>query len=155
MAVMLRELPSQAVPWCCAQVSEDMEALTREGINSFKFFLAYKGQLAVSEEHLIAGLKRSKELGALPLVGGPWLRASMPWLPLGSSCKRRLIICFAPVPCQWLRCLRYTPSVLRGPAACLLGMGYMVCSSVARSKETVRLLAFVFSHLCTARMDQC
>lgn len=69
-----------------AQVSEDMEALTKEGINSFKFFLAYKGQLAVSEEHLIAGLKRSKELGALPLV-----RAPMHWLFYSGSCSANSI----------------------------------------------------------------
>ena len=51
-----------------------MEALAKEGVNSFKFFLAYKGALAVAEEDLLAGLKRSKELGALPMVRCPAAR---------------------------------------------------------------------------------
>ena len=50
------------------QVSSDMEKLTKEGINSFKFFLAYKGAMAVTDEQLLKGLRRSKELGALPMV---------------------------------------------------------------------------------------
>ena len=50
------------------QVSSDMEKLTEEGINSFKFFLAYKGAMAVTDQQLLSGLRRSKELGALPLV---------------------------------------------------------------------------------------
>jgi dihydropyrimidinase len=53
-----------------------MEALTKEGVNSFKFFLAYKGALAVAAEDLLAGLKRSKELGALPMVRCPAARDS-------------------------------------------------------------------------------
>ncbi len=50
------------------QVSSDMEKLTKEGINSFKFFLAYKGAMAVTDQQLLNGLRRSKELGALPMV---------------------------------------------------------------------------------------
>ena len=38
------------------------------GVNSFKFFLAYKGALQVSDQEFLAGLKRCKELGALPMV---------------------------------------------------------------------------------------
>ena len=45
-----------------------MAKLTKEGINSFKFFLAYSGSLAVSDDQLIYGFRRSKELGALPIV---------------------------------------------------------------------------------------
>lgn len=45
-----------------------MEKLVGEGVNSFKFFLAYRGNMAVSDEKLINGLRRSKELGALPMV---------------------------------------------------------------------------------------
>lgn len=45
-----------------------MEKLTKEGINSFKFFLAYKGAMAVTDQQLLNGLRRSKELGALPMV---------------------------------------------------------------------------------------
>ena len=45
-----------------------MGKLTKEGINSFKFFLAYSGSLAVDDAQLIHGFRRSKELGALPIV---------------------------------------------------------------------------------------
>ena len=38
------------------------------GINSFKFFMAYKGALMVTDEELIQGFKKCKELGALPQV---------------------------------------------------------------------------------------
>ena len=50
------------------QVSSDMQKLTKQGINSFKFFLAYKGAMAVTDEQLLNGLRRAKELGALPMV---------------------------------------------------------------------------------------
>ncbi|CAL1403582.1 unnamed protein product [Linum trigynum] len=50
-------------------VSRDMEIMVKEkGINSFKFFLAYKGSLMISDELLLDGLKRCKSLGALAMV---------------------------------------------------------------------------------------
>ena len=50
-------------------VSEDMKTLVeRHGINSFKYFLAYKGALMVSDAEFLEGLVRCKELGALPQV---------------------------------------------------------------------------------------
>ena len=45
-----------------------MGVLAKAGVNSFKFFLAYKGAMAVTDEQLISGLRRSKELGALPMA---------------------------------------------------------------------------------------
>ncbi|KAF9614307.1 hypothetical protein IFM89_017287 [Coptis chinensis] len=39
-----------------------------EGINSFKFFLAYKGVVMVSDELLLQGFKKCKSLGALAMV---------------------------------------------------------------------------------------
>ena len=46
-----------------------MAALVREhGIASFKFFLAYKGRLMLSDEELLAGFRRCRELGALAQV---------------------------------------------------------------------------------------
>jgi hypothetical protein len=45
-----------------------MGALAAAGVNSFKFFLAYKGALAVTDAQLLKGLARCKELGALPLA---------------------------------------------------------------------------------------
>ncbi|KAG5376965.1 hypothetical protein IGI04_041561, partial [Brassica rapa subsp. trilocularis] len=50
-------------------VSKDMEIMVKEkGINSFKFFLAYKGSLMVTDDLLLEGLKRCKSLGALAMV---------------------------------------------------------------------------------------
>jgi len=48
-----------------------MGALAAAGVNSFKFFLAYKGALAVTDAQLLKGLARCKELGALPLARPP------------------------------------------------------------------------------------
>lgn len=49
-----------------------MGKLAAEGVNSFKFFMAYKGTLQVSDEELIGGFERCKELGALPMVRLGW-----------------------------------------------------------------------------------
>ncbi|CAM9003909.1 unnamed protein product [Rhodiola kirilowii] len=50
-------------------VSKDMEVMVKEhGINSFKFFLAYKGSLMVTDELFLEGLKKCKSLGALAMV---------------------------------------------------------------------------------------
>ncbi|PON75721.1 Hydantoinase/dihydropyrimidinase [Parasponia andersonii] len=50
-------------------VSKEMEILVQEkGINSFKFFLAYKGSFMISDELLLQGFKKCKSLGALPMV---------------------------------------------------------------------------------------
>ena len=38
------------------------------GINSFKFFMAYKNALMINDELLLEGLKRCKSLGALAMV---------------------------------------------------------------------------------------
>lgn len=45
-----------------------MEELVSQGLNSFKFFMAYKGTLQVSDGELLAGFERCRELGALPMV---------------------------------------------------------------------------------------
>lgn len=50
------------------KTSSDMAALASKGVNSFKFFMAYKGALQVTDEELIEGFQRSKEVGALPMV---------------------------------------------------------------------------------------
>ena len=58
-----------AVTAWSAEVAAQMAALTeRHGINSFKFFMAYKGALMVSDEELLAGFQRCRELGALAQV---------------------------------------------------------------------------------------
>ncbi|CAI9768608.1 unnamed protein product [Fraxinus pennsylvanica] len=50
-------------------VSKEMEVMVKnKGINSFKFFLAYKGSLMISDELLLEGFKKCKSLGALAMV---------------------------------------------------------------------------------------
>ncbi|KAK9273854.1 hypothetical protein L1049_018666 [Liquidambar formosana] len=50
-------------------VSREMEIMVKEqGINSFKFFMAYKGALMINDELLLEGLKKCKSLGALAMV---------------------------------------------------------------------------------------
>ncbi|XP_077250336.1 pyrimidine 2 [Tasmannia lanceolata] len=52
-------------------VSRDMELMVKEnGINSFKFFLAYKGSLMINDELLLQGMEKCKALGALAMVHG-------------------------------------------------------------------------------------
>ncbi|KAL9260518.1 Dihydropyrimidinase-like protein [Drosera capensis] len=51
------------------EVSREMEIMVKEkGINSFKFFMAYKGALMINDELLLDGFKRCKSLGALAMV---------------------------------------------------------------------------------------
>ncbi|PSC75311.1 Dihydroorotase [Micractinium conductrix] len=50
------------------KVAADMGTLTKMGVNSFKFFMAYKGALMVNDEQLLQALRRCKELGAVPQV---------------------------------------------------------------------------------------
>lgn len=57
-----------AVTSWSARVAADMATLTQRGINSFKFFMAYKGALMVNDEQLLLGLRRCKELGAIAQV---------------------------------------------------------------------------------------
>ena len=57
------------VSWWGPRFAAEMEPLVRErGVTSFKFFTAYKGRLQLSDEDLIAGFLRCKDLGALPQV---------------------------------------------------------------------------------------
>jgi dihydropyrimidinase len=51
------------------KISQEMELLTlKHGITSFKFYMAYKNAIMVSDEELIAGFLRCKGIGALPMV---------------------------------------------------------------------------------------
>ena len=52
-----------------------MPAVVEAGINSFKFFFAYKGAMAVGDDTFLGGLLRCKELGALPMVRAAYLGA--------------------------------------------------------------------------------
>ena len=57
------------VSWWGEAFSSAMPTLVNDhGITSFKFFLAYKGRLMLSDEDLLAGFRRCRELGALVQV---------------------------------------------------------------------------------------
>lgn len=45
-----------------------MSRLVSRGVNSFKFFMAYKGSLMVSDAELLSGFHRCREVGALAQV---------------------------------------------------------------------------------------
>lgn len=47
---------------------DEMEAVVRKGVNSFKHFMAYKGALMVNDDEMFASFQRCAALGALPLV---------------------------------------------------------------------------------------
>lgn len=49
-------------------VHREMADLVRLGVQSFKFFMAYKGALMLEEEHVLKAFERAKELGAICLV---------------------------------------------------------------------------------------
>ncbi|KAL5176089.1 Dihydropyrimidinase [Glycine soja] len=52
-------------------MSREMELMVKEkGINSFKFFMAYKGALMINDELLLEGFKKCKSLGALAMLEG-------------------------------------------------------------------------------------
>jgi len=50
------------------QTDRDMEALIREGVNSFKIFMAYKDSLQLVDGQIIKVFDACKRLGVLPLV---------------------------------------------------------------------------------------
>src|SRR5512142_1129217 len=57
------------VSWWAERFAREMEPLVRDrGVTSFKFFTAYKGRMMLSDEELIAGFARCRDLGALPQV---------------------------------------------------------------------------------------
>jgi dihydropyrimidinase len=57
------------VSWWGPGFAAAMEPLVRtHGVSSFKFFLAYKGGLMLSDEEILAGFLRCRELGALAQV---------------------------------------------------------------------------------------
>jgi dihydropyrimidinase len=51
------------------EVAREMEVMVKEhGMNYFKFFMAYKGSLMVTDDLLLQGLQKCKSLGALAMV---------------------------------------------------------------------------------------
>lgn len=57
-----------AVTWWSKTVARDMRRVAKEGVNTFKHFMAYKGAIMVSDEVLLASFKHCAELGGTPLV---------------------------------------------------------------------------------------
>ena len=70
-----------------------MGELAAAGVNSFKFFLAYKGAFAVTDAQLLKGLARCKELGALPMVTNPlfliWISPTLVVFMWQLNCQAR------------------------------------------------------------------
>jgi len=56
------------ITWWGEQVYKDMAELVKLGVTSFKFFLAYKGALMITDDDMIKCLERCRELGALAMV---------------------------------------------------------------------------------------
>lgn len=57
-----------AITWWGEQVWNEMEEVTKRGINTFKHFMAYKGALMVDDDEMFSSFQRCAALGALPLV---------------------------------------------------------------------------------------
>jgi dihydropyrimidinase len=57
-----------AITWWGEQVWNEMEDVTKRGINTFKHFMAYKGALMVDDDEMFSSFQRCAALGALPLV---------------------------------------------------------------------------------------
>jgi len=58
-----------AVTWWDESVYEDMGQLVRkEGVNSFKHFMAYKNAIMADDELMVKSFTRALELGAIPTV---------------------------------------------------------------------------------------
>lgn len=47
------------------KIANEMEELIKEGVTSFKLYMAYKGELQVDDSVILKALKRSKEINAL------------------------------------------------------------------------------------------
>lgn len=54
--------------WRGEATRKSMEEVVARGVNSFKFFLAYKGALMVKDDEFVEGLEACRDLGALAMV---------------------------------------------------------------------------------------
>ncbi|MDB6177893.1 dihydropyrimidinase [Paracoccus sp. Z330] len=57
-----------AITWWGEQVFDEMEAVVKRGITSFKHFMAYKGALMVNDDELFSSFRRVGDLGGIALV---------------------------------------------------------------------------------------
>jgi dihydropyrimidinase len=57
-----------AITWWGDAVREEMDAVVKRGVNSFKHFMAYKGALMVDDDELYQSFLRVGDLGGIALV---------------------------------------------------------------------------------------
>ncbi|SNT71636.1 dihydropyrimidinase [Paracoccus seriniphilus] len=57
-----------AITWWGEQVFDEMDAVVKRGITSFKHFMAYKGALMVNDDELFSSFRRVGDLGGIALV---------------------------------------------------------------------------------------
>ncbi len=57
-----------AITWWNTQVRKDMHKIAKEGVNTFKHFMAYKGAIMVDDEVMLASFMECAKLGGTPLV---------------------------------------------------------------------------------------
>ncbi|SER41367.1 dihydropyrimidinase [Faunimonas pinastri] len=57
-----------AITWWSEQVWREMAEVVDRGINTFKYFMAYKGALMVNDDEMYQSFLRCAEIGAMPLV---------------------------------------------------------------------------------------
>ena len=57
-----------AITWWGQQVFDEMEAVVKRAITSFKHFMAYKGALMVNDDELFASFRRVGDLGGIAMV---------------------------------------------------------------------------------------
>jgi dihydropyrimidinase len=50
------------------KVRDEMAAVVKRGVTTFKHFMAYKGALMLNDDEMFASFRRCAELGAMPLV---------------------------------------------------------------------------------------
>ena len=108
-----------------------MAAIVEKGINSFKFFMAYKGALMVGDELLLDGMQRCKELGALAMVC---------LLPMENKCCQYLCLMHSALACP---CFPAFMSMSCNLAESSYHLA--ICNCVVFAVKTERLI-FLCSH---------
>ena len=57
-----------AVTWWGEKMWKEMPEVVKRGVNTFKYFMAYKGALMVNDDEMYQSFLRCAEIGAIPLV---------------------------------------------------------------------------------------
>ena len=93
-----------------------MGKLVEQGLQSFKFFMAYKGKLQVSDELLAHAFRRCRQLGAIPLVrfSIPCSFHTVPFLLSTEEAGPALVaipLVRSPIPCYYSHSYFYRRSL--------------------------------------------